>query len=265
MQCGAKSITYLREDDMKSIDYNTHPWKPAQGLGELPGLQEALDRRIAESGRTSARQAKRGSNSTQNKTARSLLDYASLHPYEPLHRLFERMDNPSPATQQAAIKKLKLKEFAVFETVRLSHSSVRLIEITEKGWQFLSKQPPQQGRGGIAHRHFVFWIIAAMKKRGCKATREWLVPGTQHAADVAVEVNGEVTTYEVVIHTTSNLISHIKACFVDSNAVLRLVVVAAQKSICDELKKLVESDLFASRFADRIEYQTIDTFLKEAY
>jgi hypothetical protein len=251
---------------MKSIICNTHPWKPAQGLRELPALQEALNRRIADIGQTAARQAKTIARSESlSKIARSLLDYASLHPYEPLHRLLERMDNPSPATQQAAIKELKLKELAVFETVRLSHSSVRLMEMTEKGWQFLSKQPPRQGRGGITHRHFVYWIISAMKKRGCKATREWLVPGTQHAVDVAVEQNGEVTGYEVVVHTTSNLISHIKACFVDSNAVLRLVVVAAQKSICDELKKLVESGLFASRFADRIEYQTIDTFLKEAY
>jgi len=251
---------------MKSIKHNTHPWKPAQELGQLPDLQKALDRRIAETGRTSARQTTKKTNSKSlGKISRSLLDYASLHPYEPVYRLFQRMHKPSPATQQAAIKQLKAKKLAQFETVRLSHSSVRLMEITEQGWQFLGKQPLKQGRGGITHRHFVAWIIASLNKKGYKASREWLVPGTSHQADVAFEHNGKVTAYEVVTHTRSNIIDHVKSCFVDSDSIHTLVFVAAQKTICDQLKKLVQSDLFASEFSNHIEYQTIDTFLKEAF
>jgi len=228
---------------MKSIKHNTHPWKPAQELGQLPDLQKALDRRIAETGRTSARQTTKKTNSKSlGKISRSLLDYASLHPYEPVYRLFQRMHKPSPATQQAAIKQLKAKKLAQFETVRL-----------------------KQGRGGITHRHFVAWIIASLNKKGYKASREWLVPGTSHQADVAFEHNGKVTAYEVVTHTRSNIIDHVKSCFVDSDSIHTLVFVAAQKTIYDQLKKLVQSDLFASEFSNHIEYQTIDTFLKEAF
>ena len=259
-------IDYMPPCRTQPDHYDTHFYVPSKRLADLPEVQRALSEKIGEHKRLMARQSMPTKNSSRlGKVARSLLDYASLHPYEPLHRLIERMDNPSPATQQAVIKELKLKELAIFETVRLSHSSVRLMEITEKGWHFLGKQPPKQGRGGIMHCHFVHWIIAARKKRGCKATSEWLVPGTQHAVDVAVEKNGEVAGYEVVTYTKSNIISHIKACFVDSNSIQALIIITAQKTICEQMRELVQADLMASSFSNRIEYQTIDTFLKEAY
>ena len=252
--------------EIDSLQYNIHAWKEAHRLAELPQLQEALDQRSTEHEQGSARQRIRAKGGTPlNSRARSLLDYASLHPCEPVHLLFKRIDNPSPAIQKAVVSELSRKGLAQFEKVRLSHSSVRLIAITEKGWKFLAKKPPRQGRGGIVHRHFVSWVMSALQKRRYAPKAEGLVPGTRHAADLIVELDGKITAYEIVTETRDNLTGHIKSCFIDSDAVEQLVIVASQKSICKELEKMVYSDLVASHYSERITFETIDTYLKEAF
>ena len=198
--------------------------------------------------------------------SRQFLDLASIFPCLPAHKLFERLGKVSPARQKAIIKELEQLGYIKLKLTRLSRYYIRFIKILDKGWLFLNKQPStHQGKGEIEHRCFVSYIIGFFAKKGYKAKRELLVPNTMHTLDAGIEQENGIIGFEVVTHTRSNLISHIKSCFVDSNAVKKLIIVAAQKSICDELRKIVESDLFTSQFNDRIDYQTIDTFMKELF
>ena len=115
------------------------------------------------------------------------------------------------------------------------------------------------------HQHFTAWISLAMAKREYKTILEWIVPDTHHPVDVCAEKEGKFYAFEVVVECFDNIIDHVKACFLHPGTIENLTIVTAQKSIAGKVEKLVSSDLFANRFGDRILYETIDTFLKEAF
>ncbi len=141
-----------------------------------------------------------------------------------------------------------------------------LMDITNKGFEALGLPLPygNKGRGKTAHRHFAHWIKFHFEKKGHKVFLEWIVPGTNHPVDVAVQLQNAWSVFEICITSFDNAVSHIKACFEKPGVVDQLTLVVATKARLKELRKLVKSEFIFTVYADRIEFDVIaDYVIKE--
>jgi hypothetical protein len=243
--------------------YDSHPFIPAQKLSELPPVQQALKQLLDEHDRTQLRQARR-KQATLPKNARDLLDLASLCAYFPVTRLWTKIGVLSAAAQAKAKQELATRGLASFKDTRVSKRTLSLIWIEAKGWQLLGKPPLRRtGRGGIEHCHFCNWLKMWANEQGYKAHTEWPVPGTSHPADCAYELNGEWHAFEVVCES-DNLIGHLEACFLQSQSVATVTIIAGQKGLLKDLQAQVSLEQSLQPFASRIKFDVIENFLPEA-
>ena len=142
------------------------------------------------------------------------------------------------------------------------------MEPTEGGYKVLGLHVPQcnKGRGGITHRHFVQWFKDSFEKEGLKAYIEWKVPGTNHPVDLAVQSEGGWKVIEICVTSFDNVLSHIKACLIDSSETIEnLTIVTATKTQLKEVKNIVESNALMLQHTNRIKYEVIENYVpKEA-
>jgi hypothetical protein len=244
--------------------YDTHPFIPSKQLRELPQVQEAIKNMVDEHRKTSlGRTRSKQKNLPDN--AFALLNAAIAHPWLPVARLWEATGKvPSPPAQVAARKELEDGKLAEFEEVRISKRNVLLIRVTDEGYTFQHHRPlARKGRGGIAHSHIAEWLRQVGEKRGHESHTEWIVPGTNHPADAAWKINGHWHVFEVIVACETNLIGHLETCFIASQAVAAALVVAPQKSMLDDLKRLIESAPALSPFVNRTFFEPVEAFLKE--
>jgi hypothetical protein len=241
--------------------FDTHPFVPSKPLSEYPELKGALAKLIAEYRATKARQS-RTPKSSITKKAQELLELACLLPYLPVIQLWKKIGTPPFGTQKKVRTQLKQKRLAKFDDRRIGRRTMLLMDPTEKGWKLLSKEaPPHQGRGGIAHRHLAHWLVWRGEKEGFRAALEWVVPSTNHPVDAAWLDGDHVRAFEVVVDETDNLISHLEACLIQSQAVETVTIVACQKSQLRDIERQVRSAASLQAVLDRISYEDAETFL----
>ena len=246
-------------------EYDTHPFAPSEPLDNLPHVEEALKKLIAEKRGAKLRED-RAKQSGLSKNARQLLDLAGLHPLVPVARLWPRIGDVSPTSQAAARKEIEDRKLAIFEEVRCGRRNVLLIYVTDTGWKFLNKTPPKRkGRGAISHTHFCDFVKRVGKARGHEAYTEWIVPGTTHPVDAVWRIDDEWHAFEVVVTCKTNLVDHLKTCFLTASEVSTVTIVAPQKGILADLKKIIDAETALESFGERIAYASVELFIKEAY
>ncbi|MFC1805378.1 hypothetical protein ACFL09_00160 [Planctomycetota bacterium] len=245
--------------------YDTHPFIPSKRLHELSHVMAALEKLITEHKRTRLRQAKetqRGEAPALSQQAHRLISLWAVKPYTPVARLWDELGRPSPSVQANVRSELEAAKLAEFEEERVGRRNVLLLELTAAGWKHLQRTPPKRkGRGGIAHRHYCHAILRYETARGNKARLEAVVPNTAHPADVAVLTKGGLHVYEVVSTQDANLLSHLQACFVQSDRVRTVTVVAPLKSDLKELEHMLDADLSLLPFRSRITFEPVGKYL----
>lgn len=261
-------INYIAPDHSREFDkYDTLPFTPARDIND-PSFKEKIDRLIREHKATIIRQHKaKKSSPNMTKNERNFLTYMSLHEFEPINRLFARMNNPSPATQQKIIKKLSKLKLIETAQIRTSKSPLRLGLITEVGWDFLNdKSKFKSLRGDIVHTHVCRWKQALDIKQGCEESIcEFQYPNSTGFGDVGSRFNGRWHCTEVINNCNSNICHHLKSCFIDSNEVETLTIVTLLKSEHKKLLEKIMSDPELVFVVNRIKWTTVDDILRELY
>ncbi len=247
--------------------FDTHSFVPGKRLREMPELEAALDRLIEEHYRTTGRQGKAAAAQVKEelpKNARKLLLAISAHPWLPLFMLWPKTGLKIRfAAQQAARE--ALEEHKLIETldVRIGRSNIILGWLTEKGAQATGGTVPRAERGGPKHVYFCHWLLGWAKRQGYEAFLEWLVPGTTHPVDCAYRANNAIHAFEVISECSDNLQSHLRACFIRSNAVSTVTVVASQKGELKSLQERVLSDAQLFPFMSRIKFDVIEHYMPQ--
>ena len=246
--------------------FDSHGFVPSRRLDEMPDVLAAVKSRSTEHGRGVARQEQKKL-AKNRPEARQLLMEASLRPFAPVARLYDRMDRPPPATQKAIRSELENAGFANFKEARVGSKNLLLIELTDDTWNLLGKSPIEiRGRGGMDHRAFSNWITMVGAKRGYEAHCEYELPGTSHAVDAAWIIQDSLHVFEVVVSCTKNLHAHLKSIFIDTTSqVQEVTIVAPQKAALMKLKAQLEAYTEFAEFAMRITYETVGTFERELW
>jgi len=244
--------------------FDSHPYIPGKRLHELPHVQEALKRLISEHRRSRPGQSG-GKTETLPENAHKLLNMNSLNPFMPVARLLDRLGILSPATRKAARNELERRLLAEFKGTRISQTTELLMDITEKGYRYLRKNPPPgRGHGGVVHRHFCEWVRMAGVGRGHKASTEWLIPGSKHLVDVAWKTSNGWNVFEIVVECRANLVSHLTTILA-SEVVKGVTVVAAQKGIVRDLKKQLKRCEELTPHMDRVSFDVIEPYMLEVF
>jgi hypothetical protein len=248
--------------DLGPIEYEPHPYTPAVSLSDSPQVLAHLNA-VVEEHRKAGKRQKDDAPAERDQYALKLLRLRVENPYAPVARLFDAMDDIRFEAQVAIRETLENGGFAQFEEVRIGRSNRLLMDVTAQGYEALGLSMPEEnkGRGTITHRHFAHWIKQHFEKQGRQAHIEWLVPGTSHPADVAVQLENGWTVFEVCVTCFDNLVSHMKACFESSNAVSHLTIVVATRAQMNEIKKNLRSDFVFTMYADRISFDVIQNYV----
>jgi len=244
------------------LQYDSHPYVPSQRLSELPHVQEALEKLKAQH-RNQAKTKSEG----LSEDAHDLLHAACDHPWYPVARLWEKVGRkPSPETQKKARIALHNKGLAEFDQIRVGKRNCLLVIPTREGFGALQLQPRSyHGRGGIAHNHVCHWLAMWGKGQGYKTEIEALVPGTNHAADCLWSKDGILHAFEVVATCEGNILSHLDACFVQSTAVTTVTLVAFQKTVLEDLRRIVTSERAMAPYLDRVRWLSAEDIIKELW
>ena len=249
--------------NVANLHYDTHPTIMGQNIAEIPRVMQAIE----DLRKTHRQNHFRQKETTGDKaTARKLLSLASLYPYVPVVYLWKIWGQKiSPGLQASIRKELEDSKLAAFEEVRIGSSTYLLMEILPDGWQLLEMNSPQKpGRGGIAHRHFCRWIQLVREKEGFKVSTEWIAPGTNHPVDLCIQKDGQNQVYEILATCTDNVLSHLRACLIQSDRIDTVILVAPQKKVLEQVHKDIEMDLEVSFVLNRVTFETIDRHLKGA-
>jgi hypothetical protein len=263
-------VDYMPPCRMRPGQYDTHPYVPSKRLAELPHVQEALAKKIADNRGAALRMpTQRPTPRPLGKLARQFLDRASLpeNIFAPVHVMFRHVGNVAPATQLGMMQELERAGFVAFTQVRIGKANLKLKEITEKGWAYLQKPAPTTGgKGGMEHRHYQRWIYDWAARRGYQdCAIEPPVPGTTHFGDVGFRTNGRLHIVQVTAHCDSNITSHVRAALIESRAVDVLVFVTTVKSQHDAIRAKILADPDLVFCIDRIRFDVLDVYLKELW
>lgn len=193
------------------VKYDTHPFIPSISQEQTDQIIRELYR-LADREKAENKDKSKGKESDIDKLSLKLLELWIKNPYTPIVRLFDKIGK-LPFESQLKIREYLQNDLASFEETRIGRSNYLLMEPTFKAYQVLGLPLPEghQGRGGISHRHFAWWIYFHQESLGYAPCLEWLVPGTKHPTDVGVNKEGNWEAYEVCVTATDNLSSHIEA------------------------------------------------------
>ncbi len=246
-------------------DFDAHPVVPSIRLKDFPEVQQALRRRIGEAEGTKLRQTKWKKDEV-SKLARDFLDAASAHPYEPVARLWNRIGTVPFARQKRVHDDLNNRKLAEFQEIRIGSANVLLTWLSPKAWQMLGKErPARTGRGGIAHRHFANWIERILREQGFEARLEFPVPPTDHPLDVGYELDGSIYGFEICVTCVANITSHLEACFLSSDLVKNVTIVAPLRSQVVDIQRTVQAALSLQGVQDRVYYEVVDLYRSKLF
>jgi len=261
-------IDYMPPSRVHVTKYDTHPYIPSKRLWEIPAVKQFVDeKKAAYTDRKEARKGKADNNVSQLKQlAMKLLQLRASNPYVPVCRLFECLGDIHYKMQKRIREYIEQEEWAQFEEPRIGRSNMLIMDITAEGFTALGLAAPDEnkGRGGIAHRHFAHWIKLHFQKEGRDAYLEWVVPGTNHPVDVAVQSENAWDVFEICVTAFDNLVRHIEACFKESKVVQSMTVITGTQTKLNEIKKAIRSNPMMMPYGARIRFDVIESYvLKE--
>lgn len=256
-------VDYMPPSRVHITNYDSHPYIPAKSLAELPHVEAELKKLIAQYRSKRATRSHEEQAEKLDRYSMSLLILIVKYPYIPAVQLFKLIGNVRYETRLAICQKLVDNGLIEYGEVRLGRRNMALVELTEKGRQFLKLKPASgpQGRGSLVHRTIAHWIQWNFQKQGCKAVLEQIIPQTTHSVDVGVQDGDMWKCFEVCVTTTSNLTDHITACFEQSDRVRQLTIIATTKSKSQEAQRDLKSFLQAKPYRDQIQYDVAETFI----
>lgn len=245
--------------------YDILPFVPAVPLSQQPSVLAYL-KALGTQQRIGQLQRISGS-SGLSEHGQQLLALKPANPYAPVVKLWARIGVAGVSAQMAICNELKQLEMAIFEDVRIGRADVALMGLLKKGWQHLEKEPPAGTHNDtLAHDHAKNWIRLDLQRQGYEASCEYPVPGDRtHYADVGCKIDGQLHVCEVVYKSHANVILHLSACFLESEAVAVVTVVAFTKIHLAKLRKLVDAEPSLRPFADRIRWDVIEGYLRRVY
>jgi len=258
--CEMDMVTPAR--NMGRAGYPEHSFTRSVRLANAPGVLHDLDAAVNEDEATWERQ-RASRESRQQQRALELLRLAANNRYVPVARLMERLGKINYKDQAAMVACLRTHKYAAFEEPRIGRRNMLLVQVTEAGYGVLSIPIPtgNKGRGSITHRHYAHWIASHFTRQGHQALIEWVVPGTSHPVDVAINRNGHWKVFEICVTASENLVHHLEACFQESNAVATLTIIAGtRKEIAALCKQLATVTVYV-KHAAKIAFDVIENYL----
>lgn len=153
-------VDYIPPSRVHITNYDRHSFIPSEPLAKLPHVQEELKKLIAQFRNQRAEQSRQEQAEKLDRYSISLMTLIAKYPFIPVYQLFELIGKIRHEVRLAICKKLVDHGLIVYEEKRLGRRSLGLVELTEKGRQFLKLKPDSgpQGRGSLAHRTTAHWI-----------------------------------------------------------------------------------------------------------
>lgn len=244
------------------IAYPSHRYMPALRLTDVGSVLDDLKKTVK--GSEAIQERQRTSHQPNHYTrALELLRLAATSSYVPVARLMEKLGKINHKDQAAMVAYLKANKYAIFEEPRIGRRNMLLIDVTEAGYSILSIPVPtgNKGRGSITHRHYVHWIASHFARQGHQASIEWVLPGTNHPVDLAVNVNGQWKMFEIIVTASENLTSHLQACFEESNISVTLTIIAGTRKQIASLHKRLAGVATYVKHAAEIKFDVIENYL----
>lgn len=254
-------------------DYETHhPYVPSKSIMQIPKLMKAIQykREEFEKNKEKAKNKQKCKKHESKELSTKRREFSRLscdHLYYPAAQIFKLMGTV-PFNMQIEIRKaLEQEKLSVFEEIRIHSSNKLLQEPSPSALELYGKDPNSiTGGGGIPHRALSHWIEMVGLQRKYEFSKvEHRISNTNHPCDAAWLVNGQLHAFEVVVHTTDNLLSHIENCFVKSDAVATLTIIVTQKQFIKKIQSIVHSETMFKPYCDRIKIQSILPFFKELW
>ncbi len=239
--------------------YPSHRYMPALRLTDAGSVLDDLKEAVKENEATQERQRI----SDQQGRALELLHLAVANPYVPVARLMEKLGKINHKDQAAMVAHLKANKYARFEEPRIGRRNMLLVEVTEAGYAILPLPAPtgNKGRGSITHRHYVHWIASHFARQGYQASIEWILPGTNHPVDLAVNLNGQWKVFEIVVTSSENVTSHLHACFEESDIPVTLTIIAGTRKQIGVLRERLAGVADYVKHAAEIKFDVIENYL----
>lgn len=241
------------------VKYDTHPFIPPLTDEQTKKIIEQLYKTV---GKHNA-EIEETKQSELEKISIKLIKLWADNPYTPVTRLFEKLGNFHYTVQIKIREFIEQRKWAEFSEARIGRTNMLLMEVTEEGYNTLQIPRPKgnKGRGSITHRHYAMWIKSYFEKKGNKAYLEWIVPGTNHPVDVAIESENHLEIFEICVSATKNMVSHVDI-FEKNPNIKKLTIIAGTKTELAEIKKLIKNNLLIARFQDRIELDVIENYME---
>ncbi len=243
-----------------------HDYVPSKPISDMPEVLRALGSAAADY-RNAAKRRNQERYGELSAKSRELLYLASMHPYWPTARLFERMNEPpTPPVREAMLRQVKEQRYANIFKTRVGRKALWLIQLLAAATQLFGK-PPVKLRGGGSWVHICFanWICMVGRGRGYDAQCEWTVPKTNHRCDAVWRVNGSYHAFECVVTCDVNLDAHLTASLTTPDTpVERVTIVAPLKSRLVSLQKKL-SPRWGSEFGARVDFQLVEKFERELW
>jgi hypothetical protein len=256
-------VDYVAPDRKRdAIEYDSHPFIPSKCLDELPELQSFLKGLLAQRARGNIRR-----DSAASKHARKFLNVAILHPFKPVARLWSDVGtNIRSATQAKVRAELEAAKLARYADPRLSRRKVLLIWPEDPAYELFGHRPPKhRGHGDIEHTHYCNWINMVGQAEGYRTKMEALIRGTNHLADVIWQVGEELWAFEVISKCHQNIIGHLTASFIQSDTVSIVSIVAPQKCVLEQVRKLVHEEMSLAPYEHRIQYELVEVYMERLW
>lgn len=235
---------------------------PAKRLNELPEIAEALAQATGE-----LRRARGSADETPAKILAHVHDVIAdwvNRRGKPIARIWDTLKINQPGKQDA-IRKALSPTYAVIVDERFGSTKVGLLLPTPAGLALVGRQPlKHQGRGNIVHLHGAWWAYDWAVQQGYEARLEWLVPGTNHPADVGYCVNGRWHVIEIVVTCFDNLANAVRASLLASDAVETVTIVSILKNEHARVRSILAADDLAG-VKDRVRLSTFTYYLREVY
>jgi len=243
--------------------FDEHPYVSGRSLHEMPEVLERIRSALTNlrGARIKAKQA-----GTLSDDAKRFLRLAAENPYTPCARLFERLKISAFSKQKAIRRELTTFDLAEFADLRLGRRNVGIVDVLPEGYALFDQKPPSRnGRGDIAHRHLAHWVAGVGEKRGHEVQIEWLAPGTSHPVDVVWKASGKAQAFEICVGCTDNIISHLRACLLESKAVATVTIITAQATFLSSMRAAVDAEASLAPVRDRVRFEAAEEYLKELF
>ena len=211
--------------DSQSRQFDQHPYILDKPFHEVPALVQFVNTIKQRHKKQPKQQEKMGE---ITKAERDLMDLISLYPFTPCAVLWKQIGAVSKSVQINARKNLEQLEYVDFVDARVGSTNQLFAWLASMGYAFVGKKVVTcLYRGGMEHSFYIDFIRCCGIKREYKVYPEWLVPPPKlHPVDMAWFFNNQWHCFEVICTSKRTIISHLEKCFLSSDQVATVTLVA---------------------------------------